>query len=71
MSRAGPVGRAGSFSRDPGTSEKYTNNQVCDYMEKSQFGLPGGDIDFSMQSRSPAGTAQLAGPAISNHIIPL
>ena len=38
MSRAGPVKRAGSFSRDPGTSKKHTKNQVCDYMEKSQPG---------------------------------
>ena len=36
MSQAGPVRQAGSFSQDPGTSEKHTKNQVCDYMEKSQ-----------------------------------
>ena len=38
MSRSGPVRRAGSFSRDPGTSEKYTKNQVCNCMEESQPG---------------------------------
>ena len=30
------MSRDESFSRDPGTSEKHTNYQVCDYMEKSQ-----------------------------------
>ena len=42
MSRAGPVRRAGSFSRDPSTSEKHTKNHVCHYMEKSQHdaGIP-------------------------------
>ena len=38
MSRAGPIRRAGSFSLDPCTSEKNTENQDCDYMEKSQPG---------------------------------
>ena len=41
MSRAGPVRRAGSFSRDPSTSEKNTKNQVCDYMEQIPARLTG------------------------------
>lgn len=32
MSRAGRVGRAGSFSQDPGTFEEKAKNQVFDYM---------------------------------------
>ena len=32
MSRAGPVGRAGSFSQDPGTSVEKAKNQVFDYV---------------------------------------
>ena len=33
MRRAGPVSRAGSVCRDPGTSLKHIKNQLCDYME--------------------------------------
>ena len=72
MSRAGPVRRAGSFSPDPGTSEKNTKNQVCDYMEKSQSGSPGSRHRNVGISANPSkffhviaftGTARLAGRA--------
>ena len=41
MRRAGPVSRAGSVCRDLGTSVKHIENQLCDYMEKSQPSLLG------------------------------
>ena len=41
MRRAGPVRRAGSFNRDPGTSEKKTKNQVCDKMISGPAPLAG------------------------------
>ena len=37
MSQSGLVRRAGSFTRDPGMSEKMTKNQVCEYMSSLAF----------------------------------
>ena len=36
--RAGPLSQAGSVCRDLGTSVKHTENQLHDYMKKSQPG---------------------------------
>ena len=76
MSQAGPVGRAGSFSRDPGTSEKHTKNQVCDYMDNLSPDSrdPGITMPGSRQTGlrlfhviAFTGTPRLAGQAISNY----
>ena len=60
-------------SQDPGMSGKYTKNQVCNYMEKSQPGSPRSRLTglrfFHVIAFTR--TAWLAGPAISNHITPL
>ena len=37
MSQSDLVRRAGSFTRDPGMSEKITKNQVCEYMSSLAF----------------------------------
>ena len=67
-----PVRRAGSFSRDPGTSEKYTKNQVCDYiMQKISARLSRLTGLRFFHVSAFTGKARLAGPAISNHITPL
>ena len=68
MSCAGLVSRAGSFSRDPSTSEKNTKNQVCDYMEKIPARLTG--LRF-FHVIAFTGTARLAGHSISKHFTPL
>ena len=64
MRRTGPLSRAGSVCQDLGKSVKHTKNQLRDYMEKFQPGLPGMKIYHVI---AIAGPAWLAGPTISRH----
>ena len=71
------MSQAGSFSRDPGTSEENIKNQVCDYISPVRWD-PGITMPVSRLTElrfshviAFTETARLAWPVISNHFTPL